>query len=58
MEFSLGESDTVTVGSKLPLEDGPIDDDGISLSFIVGGILTLTLGAMLGVEIGSNDWDG
>eukprot|EP00978_Attheya_sp_CCMP212_P025589 scaffold82546_cov38-Attheya_sp.AAC.1 len=38
LEFSLGESDTV--GSKLPLEDGPIDDDGISLRI-------LTLGPML-----------
>ena len=54
MEFSLGESDTV--GSKLPLEDGPIDDDGIWLSFVVGGILIL--GAMLGAETGSNDLDG
>jgi hypothetical protein len=56
MEFSLGESDTVTVGSKLPLEDGPIDDDGISLSFVVGEILTL--GPVLGAEIGSSDLDG
>eukprot|EP00550_Attheya_septentrionalis_P008632 CAMPEP_0198294922 /NCGR_PEP_ID=MMETSP1449-20131203/24749_1 /TAXON_ID=420275 /ORGANISM="Attheya septentrionalis, Strain CCMP2084" /LENGTH=89 /DNA_ID=CAMNT_0043995021 /DNA_START=42 /DNA_END=307 /DNA_ORIENTATION=+ len=51
---SLEESDRV--GSKLPLEDGPIDDDGISLSVVVGGMLTR--GAMLGGETGYIDLDG
>eukprot|EP00978_Attheya_sp_CCMP212_P038417 scaffold190270_cov35-Attheya_sp.AAC.2 len=54
MELSLGESDTV--GSKLPLEDGPIgdDDDGVSLSSD-GAWLGLrdTDGCMLGLESGA-----
>eukprot|EP00978_Attheya_sp_CCMP212_P033280 scaffold133694_cov35-Attheya_sp.AAC.1 len=52
LELSLGESDTV--GSKLPLEDGPIGDDGVSLSS--DGIwlgLRGTDGCMLGLEFGS-----
>eukprot|EP00978_Attheya_sp_CCMP212_P049687 scaffold696939_cov165-Attheya_sp.AAC.1 len=56
LEFSLGESDTDTVGRRLPLKDGPIDADGIPLVFIVGEILPL--GPMLGLETGSNDSDG
>jgi hypothetical protein len=38
------------------MEEGPIDNDGILLGFVVGGILTL--GLMLGVETGCNDLDG
>eukprot|EP00978_Attheya_sp_CCMP212_P023767 scaffold73513_cov82-Attheya_sp.AAC.1 len=56
LEFSLGESDTDTVDSKLPLKEGPIDADGIPLTFVVGEILML--GPMLGLEPGSNDFDG
>jgi hypothetical protein len=44
------------VGSKLPLNDGLIDADGIPLIFFVGEMLTL--GPMLGLETGYNDLDG
>eukprot|EP00978_Attheya_sp_CCMP212_P012023 scaffold29810_cov71-Attheya_sp.AAC.2 len=51
-----GLDDADTVGSKRPIKDGPFDADGISLSFVVGGILTLD--PMLGVDTGYNDLDG
>jgi len=70
--LDLDDGVMLVLGSKLGTLAGSIDTDGatlllikgdldgILLSFVVGGMLTLTLGSILGlgVEAGSNESDG